>query len=180
MPLRVAHIGSSEMDLPPQGALEYLPLRRQRAGEDLRSEDRLGRKAVFGLAEGELFAKLDGRRRMAGGSKLTSARICEEYAPGALELDVHQLFCPVCQLWPAASQLASVGEQLAPGWAGGKVATEFRGFGELKEWRGAGRLGTRSSRRGPSNPRGGGILFPASPLGPVAVFCLSALSGLGP
>ena len=35
-----------------------------------------------------------------------------------------------------------------PGWAGKKVLAELRGFADLKEWRGSGRLGTHSFRRG--------------------------------
>ena len=74
--------------------------------------------------------------------------ICEEYAQDALELNAPQLFCPVSQLWPAIRQLAATGEQLFPGWAGKDVLTELRAFGDPREWRGAGRLGNHSFRRG--------------------------------
>ena len=125
-----------------------LPLRRQRTGEDLRSDDRLDRKAVIGLSEGKLITKLNRRKHMAGGSKLTCVCICEEYFPDSLELHVPQLFRPVCQLWPAGRQLASAGEQLLPGRTGEKAPTDIRGFEELEEWHKACRLGTHSSRRG--------------------------------
>ena len=59
-----------------------------------------------------------------------------------------QLFRPVCQLRPAVRQLAASGEQLSPGWAGKKVTTELKSFGELKEWHGPGRRGALSFRRG--------------------------------
>ena len=84
------------------------------------SEDRLGRKAAIGLPEGKLIIRPERRKRMAGGPRLIRVCIREEYAPDALELHVHQLFCPVCQLWPSVRQLASAGEQLFPGWAGEK------------------------------------------------------------
>ena len=54
----------------------------------------------------------------------------------------------VCRLWPTTRQLAATGGQLSPGWTGAEVLTEFRAFGEVKEWRGAGRLGAHSFRRG--------------------------------
>ena len=80
---------------------ERLPLYRQRAGEDLGSDDRLEREAVIGLSEGNLATKLDRRKRAPGGSKLVRVFICEYYAPGALELHAPQRFCPVCLSWPA-------------------------------------------------------------------------------
>ena len=51
-------------------------------------------------------------------------------------------------MWPAVRQPASAGEQPFPVRAGKKVLAELRGIAELKGWRGAGRLGTHSSRRG--------------------------------
>ena len=87
----------------------------RRAGEDLSPDDRLDRKAVSGLSDGGLAIKLNRRRRMAVGSKLVRVCICEDYAPGALELHAPRPLCPVCRLWPVARRLASAGEQLYPG-----------------------------------------------------------------
>ena len=47
-------------------------------GEDLSSDDCLGREAAIGLSERKLFNKLNGRKRMAGDSKLIRVCICEE------------------------------------------------------------------------------------------------------
>ena len=85
---------------------------------------------------------------MAGGSKLIRACICGEYSPDALELRAPQLSCAVCQLWPAVGRFASAGEQPFLGWPGEKVPAELRGFVELKEWHGAGRLGAHFFWRG--------------------------------
>ena len=85
---------------------------------------------------------------MADGPKLVRAGICEDHDPDALELHVPRLFCPACQLWPAARELASAGEELFPGWAGQKVLSELRRFANLKAWRGANRLGAHPLRRG--------------------------------
>ena len=111
-------------------------------------DGRLERKAAVGLSEGKLIFKLNRRRHMAGGSKLVRVCICEHYDQDTLELHVPQLFCPVCQLWPAIRRLAATGEQLAPWRTGKKVLTDLRAFGESREWRKAGRLGTQSFRRG--------------------------------
>ena len=127
---------------------ECLPLYTQRAGEDLSSDDRLVGKAVFGPSEGKLTIQLNRRKRVAGGPNLVRARICEDQDPDALELHVPRLFCPACQLWPAARELASAGEELFPGWAGQKVLSELRRFANLKAWRGANRLGAHPLRRG--------------------------------
>ena len=91
--------------------------------------------------------KLNRRKHMAGGSVLERVRICEDYAPEALELHVPQLSCPVCQLWPAVRELASAGEPVFSGWRGKNVLTELRGFADLRGWHGGSRLGTHSSRR---------------------------------
>ena len=80
---------------------DRLPLYRQRAGEDLGSDDRLERVAVIGLSEGNVATKLGRRKRAPGGSKLVRVFICECYAPGALELHAPQRFFPVCLSWPA-------------------------------------------------------------------------------
>ena len=109
-----------------RGPSECLPLCRQRTGEDLIPDDRLERRAAVGLAGGKLFIKLTRRKHMARGSKIARACICEQYAQDALELHVLQLFCPVCQIRPAIRQLAATGEQLLPGWAGGRVLAELR------------------------------------------------------
>ena len=78
---------------------------------------------------------------MARGSELARICACEEYVRDALGLHAPQL-------WAAIRQLAATGERLVLGWAGEKVLTELRAFGELREWRGAGRLGTHSFKRG--------------------------------
>ena len=58
---------------PPRGPSECSPLRRQRTGGDLSSDDRADRKAAIGLSEGKLVIRLNRRKHMARGSKLTRA-----------------------------------------------------------------------------------------------------------
>ena len=85
---------------------ECLPLRRQQAGEDLDSEERLAWRAVIGLAGAKLVIKLNRRKHMASGSRLARACICGEYASDSLELHIPKPFCPACQLWPAIRERA--------------------------------------------------------------------------
>ena len=60
-----------------RGPSERLPLYGQRTGGGLSSDDRLDRRAAAGLSEGKLTIKLHGAKRMAGGSWVIRARICE-------------------------------------------------------------------------------------------------------
>ena len=76
--------------------------------------------------------KLNGRKRMATGFRLVRVCTCEDYMGGSLELHIPQLLCPVCQLWPAIRQRASVGDPPLPGWAGRKVLTELRAFAGVR------------------------------------------------
>ena len=85
----------------PRAPSERLPLYSQRAGENLGSDDRLAGETVIGLSEGNLATKLDRRKHVPGGSKFVRVFVCEDYAPGALELLAPQLFCRVCLSWPA-------------------------------------------------------------------------------
>ena len=119
----------------------------QRTGGCLGSGYRSERMAAIGLSEGKPVIKLNRRKPMARDSKLVRVCICEQYAQDALELHAPQLSCPVCQMWPAIRQLAATGGQLFSGWAGKKISTELRSFGESRERHGAGRLGTHSCRR---------------------------------
>ena len=127
---------------------ECLPLCRQQAGEDLDSDERLTRRAVIGLSGAKLAIKLNRRKHMASGSRLVRTCICDEYADDSLELHIPQLLCPVCQLWPAIRQRASVGEALFEGWAGKRVLSDLRDFAMGREWPRATKLGTHSFRRG--------------------------------
>ena len=159
---------------------ECLPLRRRRAGEGLNSGDRLGGKAVFGPSEGKLTITLNRRKHMAGGSKRVRACICEHYAPGALELRAPQLFCPVCQLRPAAREFASSGDQVFPGWTGQSDV----GASGLRTPKGVARgepLGRLPLQGECSKGDPGSWSFapPAPSLGPVALIRLLALRGLG-
>ena len=70
---------------------ECLPLCRQQAGEDLDSEERLTRRAVFGLSGGKLIIKLNRRKHVAAGSRLIRACICDANATDSLELHIPQL-----------------------------------------------------------------------------------------
>ena len=100
---------------PPRAPSECSPLRRQRTGEDLGSDDRPDRKAAIGLSEGKLVIKLNGGKHMARGFKPIRACIYEEYALNALELRAPRLLCPVCQMWPAVRQPAWESQS----WEGG-------------------------------------------------------------
>ena len=57
---------------------ECLPLRRQRRGEGLSSDERLERQAVVGLSEGQVIISLNRRKHMGRGSRLIRVRLCEE------------------------------------------------------------------------------------------------------
>ena len=54
---------------------------------------------------------LNRRKHMSAGSILVRMCIRESYAPESRELHAPQLFCPVCQLWPAITQLVPAGEK---------------------------------------------------------------------
>ena len=108
----------------------------------------LGKKASGRAIQGEACYQAEPDEAYGQGSKLVRICACEEYAQDALELHAPQLFCPVCQPWPAIRQLAATGAELFPGCAGEKVLAELRASGELKEWHGAGRPGAHSFRRG--------------------------------
>ena len=123
-------------------------MRRQQAGEDLDSEERLTRRAVIGLQGGKLIIKLNRRKHMAAGPRLIRACICDEYAIDSLELHIPQLICPVRHLWPAIRQRAPVGGALFEGWAGKRVLSELRYFAEGREWPRATKLGAHSFRGG--------------------------------
>ena len=116
---------------------------------------------------------------MAGGSKLVRVCICEEYARESLELHAPELFCPACQLWPAARQLASAGEALFPGWTSREALTELM---EVRGSQGVARCGSLGRQPlqegcGPGDPRSGRLVLPAASLGPVAFVRLPALPG---
>ena len=91
---------------------ECSPLIRQQAGEYLGSESRLARRAVTGLSGARLAIRLGRRQHVDTGSRSARVCICEEYMGESLELRAPQLLCPVCHLWPAIRQRASVGGPL--------------------------------------------------------------------
>ena len=105
---------------------EALPLRRERAAQDLESNERLEAKAVAGLVDQKLIIKLNRGKHMAAGSRMVGVCVCEHYAQGSLELHVPQLYCPVCHLWPAICRIAAIGQPLFPTWAGKLVLTKLR------------------------------------------------------
>ena len=74
--------------------------------------------------------------------------MCEDNAPDAPELHSPQLFCPVCQPWPAIGRLAHVGQPVFPGWTGKSVLTELRSAAHLGGWAQVTKLGTHSIRQG--------------------------------
>ena len=127
---------------------ECIPLTRQRAGEDLLSEERLPRRAVIGLQQGKLIIKLNRRKHMAAGATMVRCCICADYPADSLELHVPQLFCPVCSLWPAIRASVATGGELFPAWSGKRVLSELRAFAGSRQWDRAGRLGTHAFRRG--------------------------------
>ena len=127
---------------------ECLPLRRQQAGEDLDSEERLARRAVIGLSGTKLVIKLDRRKHMAPGSRLVRACIFDEYARDSLELHIPQLLRPARQLWPAIREKTPVGDTLFLGWNGKRALSGLRGFAAGRNWPRGGKLGTHSFRRG--------------------------------
>ena len=73
---------------------DALPLYRQRAGQDLESDERLQERAVIGLVNQKLVIKLNRRKQMATDSHMVRVCVCEDYAPDALELHAQQLFAP--------------------------------------------------------------------------------------
>ena len=127
---------------------EALPLTLQKAGEDLSSDLRIDARAVIGLVDRKLVAKLNRRKHMAHGSRLARVRICETYAREAAELHIPQLFCSACQLWPAITRLAHAGAFLFPNWTAKGVLLELRSLARARGWTQANRLGTRSCQRG--------------------------------
>ena len=127
---------------------EALPLRRQRAGQDLESDERLEARAVIGLVDNKLIIKLNRRKHMASGSRMIRVCVCEDYAQDSLELRAPQLYCPVCHLWPAICRSTPVGQPLFPSWTGKLVLTELRSVAHASGWTQAAKLGTHSVRRG--------------------------------
>ena len=59
---------------------ECLPLTTQRAGEDLRPEERVDRNAAIGLVGGKLILKLNRRRHMAAGPIIPRVRMCDSFS----------------------------------------------------------------------------------------------------
>ena len=127
---------------------ECLRLKRQQAGAELDSETRIARRAACGISGAKMAIKRNRRKRVATGSQLVRACVCEEFTREPLELHVPRLLCPVCQLWPAIRQRAAAGEPLFPCWAGEKVLTELRAFAGTRNWPRSDKPGTHSFRRG--------------------------------
>ena len=83
---RLERRGRPENAPPLRVQLERSPLRRQRAGRNLFSEERLDNEAVVGLCNRKLVIKLLKGRHMVSGPQSTRACVCEDYPPDSLGL----------------------------------------------------------------------------------------------
>ena len=57
---------------------------KQRGGGDLKTEERLEKKAAIGISGGKLVTQLRQRRHVDAGSRMIRVRVCEEFAPDSL------------------------------------------------------------------------------------------------
>ena len=127
---------------------ERLRLTRRRAGEDMISGERLGRKAAIGLADREIIIRLNGRKHASAASRVARAFFCEDYAADPLELHAPQLSCPACRAWPAITRVARAGGGLSPEMAARKLLGEPRSFANARGWGNSESAGAHFLRRG--------------------------------
>ena len=123
---------------------DCFPLATQTAGEDTLPEERPGKRAILGVAIRKFFAKLNGRKHVAAGSRIVRACIGETHSQDSFGPHIPEPLRPLCTLWPAIVRIAWAGARLFPLWNSQKVLRELRSIGGCKGSKSAGIMGTHS------------------------------------
>ena len=92
-------------------ALGRLPLYRQAVGEELDTEERLGKK-VFGISAGDVLAKLRKRRGATVDSGIFRVCMCEESAANLFELHFPPSLSHSRRMWLAVTARTAGGRPL--------------------------------------------------------------------
>ena len=130
-PDQFAPIAFCELDIFAKSSVGIIV--RRKAGEELLSEERVGRQSVIGLADRKIIINLRNRTHVTSGPRIIRGCICEVYARRSPELRAPQFCCPVCRLFSAIPRVVHAGEDVFPAWSYEKVIDGLRFFGRRKD-----------------------------------------------